>query len=63
MAGLSQIAFLGGGGLSGLLAAVITLSWGLGPCLSLLGSLGIGLGVLELFRRGRSRLAEPSTLG
>lgn len=59
MAGLSQIAFLGGGGLSGLLAAVLTLTWGLGPCLALLGSVGIALGALELLRRGRTRLSEP----
>ena len=62
MAGLSQIAFLGGGGVSGLLAALITLAWGLGACLTLLGSLGIGLGVLELLRRGGARLREPWTL-
>jgi hypothetical protein len=62
MAGLSQIGFLGGGGLSGLLAALITLAWGLGACLTLLGSLGIGLGVLELVRRGGARLREPRTL-
>jgi len=59
MAGLSQIAFLGGGGLSGLLAAVVTLTWGLGACLALLGSVGIALGSLELLRRGSMRLSEP----
>lgn len=59
MAGLSQIAFLGGGGLSGLLAAVVTLTLGLGACLALLGSVGIALGSLELLRRGSTRLSEP----
>lgn len=62
MAGLSQIAFLGGGGLSGLVAALITLAWGLNACLTLLGSLGIGLGALELMRRGGTRLREPEAL-
>ena len=58
MAGLSQIAFLGGGGLSGLLAAVLTLGWGLGPTFALLGSLGLALGAMELMRHGRDRLGE-----
>lgn len=57
MAGLSQIAFLGGGGLSGLMAALLTMAWGLGPTAALLGGIGIGLGLLELVRRGSSRLA------
>ena len=57
MAGLSQIAFLGGGGLSGLMAALLTIAWGLGPTAALLGGIGIGLGLLELVRRGSSRLA------
>jgi len=56
MAGLSQIAFLGGGGLSGLLAALLTLAWGLGPTAALLGSLGLAIGILELMRRGGTRL-------
>jgi MFS family permease len=56
MAGLSQIAFLGGGGVSGLLAALLTLAWGLGPTAALLGGIGLGLGILEVVRRGKTRL-------
>ena len=56
MAGLSQIAFLGGGGLSGILAALLTMAWGLGPTAALLGGIGLGLGILELVRRGSTRL-------
>ena len=56
MAGMGQIAFLGGGGLSGLMAAALTMQWGLKPTLALLGSLGLALGLLELVRRGRTRL-------
>ena len=60
MAGLSQIAFLGGGGLSGLLAATMTIQWGLGPTCGLLGAIGVAIAVLELLRRGGSRLALVS---
>lgn len=56
MAGLGQIAFLGGGGLSGLLAASLSLSIGLRATFALLGSLGVVLGVWELARNGRRRL-------
>jgi MFS family permease len=56
MAGLSQIAFLGGGGLSGLMAALLTMTWGLGPTAALLGGIGLALGILELVRRGSARL-------
>jgi MFS family permease len=56
MAGLGQIAFLGGGGLSGLVAAVITMAWGLATAFVLLGALGCGLGALELLRHHRTRL-------
>jgi len=56
MAGLSQIAFLGGGGLSGLMAALLTMTWGLGPTAALLGGIGLALGILELVRRGSTRL-------
>ncbi|MEB3235376.1 MAG: MFS transporter [Cyanobacteriota bacterium] len=59
MAGLSQIAFLGGGGLSGLIAAGITQTWGLGPCFGLLGAVGCALGGLELVRHRRTRLEPP----
>jgi len=59
MAGLGQIAFLGGGGLSGLAAALLTesLPGGLWSCLAVLGSLGALLGLWELLRRNQLRLA------
>ena len=58
MAGLGQIAFLGGGGLSGLLAAGLSLwpplgAWG---CFGVLGSLGVALGARELGLRRQMRL-------
>jgi MFS family permease len=56
MAGLGQIAFLGGGGLSGLLAAWLTRSLGLASSVGLLGSVGLALGLAELVRRGGMRL-------
>jgi MFS family permease len=58
MAGLGQIAFLGGGGLSGLLAAGLseTLPGGLWSCFGLLGGVGAALGSLELLRQGKTRL-------
>ena len=58
MAGLAQVAFLGGGGLSGLLAACLTLLYGLQACFALLGSLGLVIALLELRSRGSQRL-EP----
>jgi hypothetical protein len=58
MAGLGQIAFLGGGGLSGLGAALLTEAKGLGFCFALLGSLGLVIGAQEWLRRGRQLLAE-----
>lgn len=57
-AGLSQIAFLGGGGLSGLLAALLTMRLGLLWCFALLGVAGLALGLYELTKR-RLRL-EPT---
>ncbi|QCH16298.1 MFS transporter [Synechococcus sp. CB0101] len=59
MAGLGQIAFLGGGGISGLIAAGLTvwLPGGLWSCFALLGSMGAALGAAELLRQGRMRLA------
>ena len=59
MAGLGQIAFLGGGGLSGLAAATLTgsLPGGLWSCFALLGTLGAVLGSWELLRQWRWRLA------
>ena len=52
MAGMGQIAFLGGGGISGLIAAGLSLSWGLEATFTVMGSLGLALGILELVRRG-----------
>jgi len=59
MAGLGQIAFLGGGGLSGLAAAALS-EWpplGVWGCFGLLGSLGIVLGSRELLLRRHMRLS------
>jgi MFS family permease len=59
MAGLGQIAFLGGGGLSGLAAAGLSL-WpplGVWGCFALLGVLGALLGAHELVVHRRMRLA------
>ena len=57
MAGLGQIAFLGGGGLSGLLAAGMSLKTGLWPSFVVLGSLGAALGVGELLSQRNRHLA------
>ena len=59
MAGLGQIAFLGGGGISGLIAASLTdrLPGGLWSCFALLGGIGAVIAVAELLRQGRMRLA------
>lgn len=56
MAGLGQIAFLGGGGFSGLMAAALTRQIGMASTIGLLGSLGLALGIAELVRRGGVRL-------
>ena len=56
MAGLSQIAFLGGGGLSGLLAAVLVMATSLSNTFSLTGGLGTVLALLWIVRRGNQRL-------
>jgi hypothetical protein len=56
MAGLGQIAFLGGGGVSGLLAAAMAMTLGLQATFALLGGLGLVVGVLELARNGALRL-------
>ena len=58
MAGLGQIAFLGGGGLSGLIAAVLTDTMGLQATFAISGSLGVVLALLEIWRRGGSVLNE-----
>jgi MFS family permease len=51
MAGLSQIAFLGGGGLSGLLAATLTDALGLTATFTVLGMAGLAVGMGELASR------------
>lgn len=51
MAGLGQIAFLGGGGVSGLLAALLTMRLGLLWCFALLGLAGLAMGLRELSLR------------
>ena len=56
MAGLGQIAFLGGGGVSGLVAAALAMTMGLQATFALLGGLGLVVGVLELGRNGALRL-------
>ena len=56
MAGLSQIAFLGGGGLSGLVAAMLTMTIGLNNTFVLAGSLGLACAGVEMVKRGRVRL-------
>ena len=58
MGGLSQIAFLGGGGLSGLLAAMLVLVTNLRTTFALTGGVGVVLALLWMWRRGRQRL-EP----
>jgi hypothetical protein len=60
MAGLGQIAFLGGGGLSGLAAAGLigVVPGGLWGTLALLGSLGALLGLAELWQRRAMRLGN-----
>jgi MFS family permease len=60
MAGLGQIAFLGGGGLSGITAALLSGRIGLNGTFALLGSVGLVLGIGELVRRGGLTL-EPQT--
>ena len=62
MAGLGQIAFLGGGGLSGIAAALISQRVGLPATFALLGSAGLALGVSEVWRRRSLRL-EPIRSG
>ena len=61
MAGLGQIAFLGGGGLSGLAAAWISQAVGLATTCLLLGAAGAGLALLELGRRRGLRLRSAGS--
>ncbi|MEB3348928.1 MAG: MFS transporter [Cyanobacteriota bacterium] len=56
MAGLGQIAFLGGGGLSGVMAALLVMGLGVPATFALLGSGGLALGLQELWRRRRLRI-------
>jgi len=60
MAGLGQIAFLGGGGLSGIIAALLSGRIGLNGTFALLGSAGLVLGIRELLLRGQLRLADQA---
>ena len=60
MAGLGQIAFLGGGGLSGLLAAAMSLTLGLQGTFAVLGAAGFVLGLQELISRRGLRLKLKS---
>jgi hypothetical protein len=62
MAGLGQIAFLGGGGFSGLVAAGMVNSLGMASTFGILGSLGCALGCAELLLRGRLRLRSAEFL-
>jgi MFS family permease len=61
MAGLGQIAFLGGGGFSGLIAAWLCLRLGLHATFALMGSVGLAMGLLELMARWGQRLSTPDT--
>jgi MFS family permease len=56
MAGLSQIAFLGGGGLSGLLAGYLTGAKGLTATFVILGLAGLTVGMVELASRWKLEL-------
>jgi hypothetical protein len=61
MAGLGQIAFLGGGGVSGLVAAALAMTVGLPLTFALLGGVGLVVGVLELGRKGALRLRSTGS--
>jgi MFS family permease len=60
MAGLGQIAFLGGGGLSGLLAAGLSLRVGLPATFAVMGGVGMALALWELTHRPRTLLLAPA---
>ncbi|MEB3159761.1 MAG: MFS transporter [Synechococcus sp.] len=62
MAGLSQIAFLGGGGLSGLIAAMLTSTIGLGHTFAIAGGVGLLLAGRELWKCGGLVLKDETTL-
>ena len=56
MAGLSQIAFLGGGGLSGLIVALLVMTTSLSTAFALTGGLSAAVAVLWMRKRGAKRL-------
>ena len=58
MAGLSQIAFLGGGGLSGLIAAMLATTIGLSQTFAVAGGAGLVLAGWEIWKRGDTTLSE-----
>ena len=58
MAGLSQIAFLGGGGLSGLLVALLVMTTSLSTAFALTGGLSAAVAVLWMRKRGAKRLEQ-----
>ena len=51
-------AFLGGGGLSGLIAAQLTVMMGLQATFAISGTLGVFFALIEIWRRGGSVLTE-----
>ena len=59
MAGLGQIAFLGGGGVSGLVAAGLSLRVGLPATFGLMGGMGLALAIWELTHRPQTLLEAP----
>ncbi|HJL68524.1 MAG TPA: MFS transporter, partial [Prochlorococcaceae cyanobacterium Gl_MAG_24] len=58
MAALSQIAFLGGGGFSGIIAALMVMAAGLPSTFATAGGIGIGIGIWGLWRKGKTVLEE-----
>ena len=62
MAGLGQIAFLGGGGLSGIAAAVLCGQIGLEGAFAVLGAAGLALGTWELLVSSDLRLRPDAGL-
>ena len=58
MAGLSQIAFLGGGGISGLAVAVLVMVKDLSTAFALTGGMSIAIALIWMQRRG-NRVLEP----
>ncbi len=60
MAALGQIAALGGGGLSGLLAALLTMRVGLDRTFALMGITGMVLALVELLSRRNLRLRSDA---